>query len=270
MRYESLVAAREALIDDWILGCELAKIGESVSAEDVAKQVAAMNEKHKPPFNWKMICQFKSTTPALETAVFRRIIAWKKLTGFGSKPEDLLAFAKEREMHYRGEHRNVRQVVFRTVDALTGAPLEQSAQNQAAADAKEAYEALKGGGDFAELARTRSEDAATANSGGVVLQPLKRYGGPAEDQALADAVYALTAESPVSKPVKGSKGWYVFKLDKVNPPNPKINFESFSQPQFADWISTDYERAKLAEYLAALRKQYEVKPGSDTTLTSGW
>jgi hypothetical protein len=270
VRYEHLVAAREALIDDWLLGCELAKIGESVSAADVAKQVAAMNEKYKPPFAWKMICQFKGTTPELEIGMFRRLMAWKKLTGFAPKAEDIQAFAKEREMHYRGEYRNVRQVVFRTVDPLTGGALEQGMQNQAAAQAKEAYEALKGGADFAEFARDKSEDTATAASGGVVNQPFKRYGGLAEDQGLADAVWALTPENPVSKPVKGAKGWYVFKLEKVNPPNARLSFENLSEPNFVDWISSDYERAKLAEYLANLRNKADIKPGSDVTLTTGW
>ena len=91
-----------------------------------------------------------------------------------------------------------------------------------------------------------------------------------DDQPLADAVFALSAENPLSKPVKGAKGWYVFKLERVNPPGRDIRLEHFAESRYSEWITGDYERLRLAEYLGTLRKNAGVKPGSDTSLTSGW
>ena len=39
-----------------------------------------MQEKYKPPFDWRMICQFKQTTPDQEKERWRRIQAWKRVT----------------------------------------------------------------------------------------------------------------------------------------------------------------------------------------------
>ena len=205
-----------------------------------------MREKYKPPFDWKMILQMKGTTVAKETGLFRRLSAWRKVTAFAAKPEDLKAFAKDREGYYRGEYRTARHILFRTADSLTGAPLDPASQTQAETEAKEAYEALKKGADFDELARTKSEDAATAQRGGAPQQPYKQFDATL-DPAMRDAVFALTAESPLSKPVRGSKGWYVFKLDKANPPSAKLTLDN---PSLVGWIRDDYERAKLGEYLA--------------------
>jgi hypothetical protein len=266
MRQDELVLVRESLIDDWLLGRELVAIGDRVDPARIAKTVAAMKEKYRPPFDWKMICQFKGTTVAREIATFRRLDAWRKLTAFAAKPEDLQAFAKDREGYYRGENRMARHILFRTADGMTGAPLDGAVQAQAESDAKEAYEALKKGADFDELARAKSEDGASAQRGGAPQQAYKQFDANLEP-AMRDAIFALNADAPLSKPVKGAKGWYVFKLDKVNPPAAKLKLDD---PKVAEWIMDDYDRVKLAEYVAALRKKSAIKPGSETVLTTGW
>lgn len=61
---------------------------------------------------------------------------------------------------------------------------------------------------FAELARTQSEDAATAKNGGVV-----GWVAPYEyDEAQDEAIFGLAAVNDVSDPVQTANGWYIYKL----------------------------------------------------------
>ena len=61
---------------------------------------------------------------------------------------------------------------------------------------------------FDELARTMSEDAATAKNGGVVgwVAPYQY------DEAQDEAIFGLSGVNEISDPVQTANGWYIYKL----------------------------------------------------------
>ena len=89
---------------------------------------------------------------------------------------------------------------------------------KAIADAKtraEATEAkLKGGADFAAIAKTDSGDPGSATQGGL-LPAIRRNGQMVPE--FEQAAFALKAVGDVSPPVKTQYGWHILKLDSITP-----------------------------------------------------
>ncbi|MDF1696602.1 MAG: peptidylprolyl isomerase [Saprospiraceae bacterium] len=77
------------------------------------------------------------------------------------------------------------------------------------------YLALQGGNDFAQLAKTYSEDKTTKDKGGV----LPAFGIAVYDSKFEDAAFALTEEGQVSRPIRTSVGYHIIK--KIGNPAPK-------------------------------------------------
>jgi hypothetical protein len=96
----SLREATEDVIDAEIVSRQLAKAGKGVTEEEVETWALGMQAKYTPPFDWRMICQYKQTTPDQERERWRRIQAWKRITGTDTTPEVLKAFIAENEDHF--------------------------------------------------------------------------------------------------------------------------------------------------------------------------
>jgi beta-lactamase regulating signal transducer with metallopeptidase domain len=266
VRPRALADLREVLIDDYLVGRELAARKQAVTPAEARDYVAAMNQKYKPPFDWRMICQFKGLSPALEVRTFCRLAGWKRLTGFVPDDEETRAFLAARSQYFSGAFRNVSQIVVRTVDPVTEKPLPEPKLAEAEAKIREMRRLVEEGFDFGTLAETRSEDPVTARGGGVVQTPVKQYGAQ-WDRESVEAIWALAKPGDVSPPVRRADGWSLFKLDKITAGK---QTPDLATPAYRDWIQDELERDRLAAYVAALRAKASIRLGGDSALSGGW
>ena len=75
---------------------------------------------------------------------------------------------------------------------------------------KQLYERIKGGEDFAKLAKEFSKDSASAQEGGDLNWSTRE----AMDKALGDKLFAMS-EGELSEPVKTQFGYHVLRLDGI-------------------------------------------------------
>ncbi|MGI6357036.1 MAG: peptidyl-prolyl cis-trans isomerase [Lentisphaeria bacterium] len=87
--------------------------------------------------------------------------------------------------------------------------------------AKSAIASITGGTEFADLAKSISQDAATAEKSGEIAGWLTSDQGPEEHRALARAVLARQplpeAGALIPEPVQSGKAWHVVKVLEVRP-----------------------------------------------------
>lgn len=83
-------------------------------------------------------------------------------------------------------------------------------------EAREVIEAARSGGDFAELARTRSLDTQTKSDGGALRRPVTDgrdfVPGIGQDAAAYAAIMAAARGSVLVEPYKSDAGWHVVKV----------------------------------------------------------
>jgi len=79
--------------------------------------------------------------------------------------------------------------------------------NEAKERMQKAYEALKAGGDFDQIARGLSDDKKSAAKGGY----LGTFGIGVHEQAFEEAAFNLTEDGSFSTPVQSSTGWHIIK-----------------------------------------------------------
>lgn len=118
-------------------------------------------------------------------------------------------------------------------------------------EAKEILKTLKGGADFATLAKQKSVDPSAANGGDL--------GWFSRGQLVPDferAVFAMK-KGQLSDIVKTQFGFHVVRLDDVNV-RPKMEFEKV-QAQIKDALVAERRRVLTNELLASLKKEYKIK-----------
>ena len=220
-----------------------------------------MQAKYTPPFDWRMICQYKQTTPDQERERWRRIQAWKRITGTEVTPEILKAFIAENEDHFAGSYRNVSHILIATRDRVTDMPATAEQEAAAKAKAEDIRQKLDEGLDFGWLAEHYSDDATTAKAKGVLNTPIKKLGGGL-DPAFAAAAWKLQA-GEISQPIKSKFGYHIIKCDKVTPGT--RGAKDFEEPSYREWIVDEYETIQMRAWLADLRAKakIEVKPNTD-------
>jgi hypothetical protein len=257
----SLREATEDVIDSEIVSRQLAKADKVVTEEEVETWALGMQAKYTPPFDWRMICQYKQTTPDQERERWRRIQAWKRVTGAEVTPEILKAFIAENEDHFAGSYRNVSHILIATRDRITDLPATAEQEAAAKAKADDIRQKLDEGLDFGWLAEHYSDDATTAKAKGVLNTPIKKLGSGL-DPSFAAAAWKLQA-GEISQPVKTKFGYHIIKCDKVTPGT--RGAKDFEEPSYREWIVDEYETIKMREWLADLRakSKIEVKPNSD-------
>ncbi len=102
---------------------------------------------------------------------------------------------------------------------------------------------IRGGADFAELAKTESEGATAPNGGKWELTTKNSYVVPAVD----DAIFKLPV-GQISNPIEGPKGWHIVRVDER---------QGGGNVSFVD--SQDEIRSKLREQKAAKESQNYVQ-----------
>ncbi|MBV8817181.1 MAG: peptidylprolyl isomerase, partial [Acidobacteriaceae bacterium] len=129
-------------------------------------------------------------------------------------------------------------------------PADGAKKSLTESEAKEKIEDLRkqiaGGADFAELARTNSDDKESASKGGD-FGVIKR--GSSYPDAIKNAVFALKP-GQVSEPIKQPNGYYLLRTESVsNQPYEQIRtqiYDLLKQQGFDVWMKD-------------LQKRYEVK-----------
>ena len=114
----------------------------------------------------------------------------------------------------------------------------ESARQKVAEIAEQAQD----GADFAELARTYSEDAGSADQGGDLgwIEPGFMV------QAFEDALYGLTLAKPLSDPVQTGFGWHIIRLVDIRP-SEGMSFEEAREILLQDYIAEQQDRQYLEQ-----------------------
>jgi peptidyl-prolyl cis-trans isomerase C len=128
------------------------------------------------------------------------------------------------------------------------ADASESVKKEKKAKAEEVLAKIKKGGDFSELAKQYSDDAATKNRGGVIGFFSKGSKEPAFEEAVAKL-----KKDEVSSPVLTSKGYDIIKLLETKAAETKSLEESRSR------ISSKLEQKKRNEAIEALLKGIKAK-----------
>ena len=122
--------------------------------------------------------------------------------------DDVAAYYDEHLDDFEVEERiEARHILFR-VDA----DADQAAVDAARSRAEDVYAQIEAGADFATLARTHSDEAATAVEGGY----LGTFGRGQMVQPFEEAAFALAA-GEVSAPVRSEFGFHIIKVERKEP-----------------------------------------------------
>ncbi len=123
--------------------------------------------------------------------------------------EELRTYYEEHAADYQApEQRRARHILIRVAPE---APEEEVAEARARAEAL--LEEIRGGADFAELARRHSQDPGSARQGG----DLGFFGPGVMDPAFERAVFALKEPGEVAGPVRTPFGFHLVQLVEVRP-----------------------------------------------------
>src|SRR5262249_32603768 len=117
-------------------------------------------------------------------------------------------------------------------------------------EAKDVLRRLKGGANFATLAKTLSKDAATKQAGGE-LGPVDRngmIGSLGRQPVIADSVFAAKQGS-YTGPIKTNLGWHVVQVEEIIPAT-AVSLED-AKPRIVPLLSRqmqeDYYHQQLAK-----------------------
>jgi PPIC-type PPIASE domain len=257
----SLKDATDDVVDSQLVNRMLASAKKEVTEEEVEAWAWSMQEKYKPPFDWRMICQFKQTTPDQEKERYRRIQAWKKASNFELKQEEIDKFIQENEDHFSGKHKNVSHILIQTRDKITDLPPTPEQDAAAKAKCEELRQKIEEGLDFAWVAEHYSDDVTTAKAKGVLNTPIKKLGFGLDPTFQAAAWKLELGE--ISPPVKSKFGWHLIKCDKVTPGTRGGN--DFKEANYREWIIDEYETIRMRNWLSEARSKaaIEVVPNKE-------
>jgi len=113
-------------------------------------------------------------------------------------------YDQDKSQYVQAETRNARHILI---------AVDEASQDAAkAAEAKALYDQIKGGADFAELAKKSSQDSASARNGGELGWASRETYAP----AFAEKLFSMQP-GDVSEPVKTEFGYHIIKLEGVRP-----------------------------------------------------
>ena len=119
-------------------------------------------------------------------------------------------------------------------------------EDKASADAVTAQ--LKGGADFAKLAKEKSKDSSNESGGDLGWFTLDTMVKP-----FAEAVTKLTPGKMTDEPVQTQFGWHVIKLEETRAPNPPA-FDEVKER-----VRGIVQRKRIQTYLEELRKNAKIE-----------
>lgn len=109
------------------------------------------------------------------------------------------------------------------------------------------------GEDFAEVARSLSEDpSAKRNGGRIGIVQKDRY-----DPAFAKAAYALKEPGEISMPVRSTFGWHIIKLESRQPSR-VIPYEE-ARPKILEAMKADFVKSARDSALAAAQNDRSIR-----------
>jgi peptidyl-prolyl cis-trans isomerase SurA len=126
-------------------------------------------------------------------------------------------------------------------------------QQQARVAIDSLYKLLRGGAEFAQLARENSDDTYTARDGGEYPWLDAQAGFPRE---WLDAAFALEKKGDYTRPFRTMYGWHILQLlDKRD----QSEVSEEARKQMKEQLSRDPERAAAArrQFLAQLKEEYK-------------
>ncbi|MCK6451690.1 MAG: peptidylprolyl isomerase [Alphaproteobacteria bacterium] len=110
------------------------------------------------------------------------------------------------------------------------------------AEAQGIIKQLKGGGDFAQLAKQKSKDPAAQNGG-----DLGFFGREDMVKEFADAAFAMKTGEVSAKPVRTQFGWHVIKVEDRRTANP-VSFDEAREDLY-----TQLSQQAVSQYVETLR-----------------
>ena len=265
VREGALSEAVSSIIQEKLVGSQLAAKNLEVTAQEVAEWVAAQEAKYPtPPMTWEMILQLKQTTRDREIQRFRRLRAYQKVhDDYVPTEEELDTFVAENKGYFKGETRVVSHILAKTADPITGTPLPEEEANSA----KERITNLRGkaleGADFAWLAENFSDDPSAAQNKGRIGQKLKAWGG-GFDPAFLTAVSKMNTVGEISEPVRSRFGWHLIKLEEHN--LPPVTDPDWHSPQYKDWIEDEYLTRLMTQWLEDLERKATIRRADSSVL----
>lgn len=160
--------------------------------------------------------------------------------------EDLKKYYDENTGQFsQPEQLEVRHILFFVDDGTKGLPAQHS-DEEARQMAADVIASLDEGGDFAGLARERSEDAGTKEDGGLYTAT--------ESSTVTEfykAAAALSEGEYTAEPVKTDYGYHVIKLEKVIPAGQKP-FEEVKETLAAQ-LTDQAKQEKFSQFMQEAR-----------------
>ncbi len=143
------------------------------------------------------------------------------------------------------EKLQVRHVLFFVDDGSKGYPARRT-DEEAKNLAEDVIAQIKEGGDFAEIAREKSEDSGTKADGG-----LYTFSKGEAVEEFSNAAHALSPGEYTLEPVKTDYGYHVIKMEKVIP----ATQESFEQVKelLQEMLTNQAKQAKFQEVMLDIK-----------------
>jgi peptidyl-prolyl cis-trans isomerase SurA len=108
------------------------------------------------------------------------------------------------------------------------------------------YKKLEQGGDFATIAKDHSDDASSAQKGGV----LPKFGTGRMIKPFEEVAFKLTEEGDFSKPFQSAYGWHILKLLKIYPVPSFADLHSRLEGKVKNSSRAGYVERSLAQKIA--------------------
>ena len=215
------------------------KKGHNVTEEEVQMALREFARQGEP---------IDDTDPEVLRSLKEQLIVWKVMerevrSGVLVSEDELKRYYEEHQNRFLlpAEYR-ISQILIR--------PREGERAEQTQQRALEVYETLKDGGDFAELARLRSDGAQAAQGGSLGLVTQGELEQPIED-AIADL-----EPGDISKPINTAIGYHIIRLDERTQPELRqyaqvkteiqnLIYQQKSDDQYHKWIDELKDKAYI-------------------------
>lgn len=241
------VGALDVFINEKILAALAKRDGVTVTDKDAAdwiearvKEASGMPELQElDPVELR-----KQYAPVAKTAcLVERLIKKRRLGEEGLK--------REYELRY-GEKRRARHILVRASEAKQK-DTDRAADEAAKKKIDALYEKIEKGADFAQLAKTESQDPGSAEHGGE-LPEFNRF---ELVPAFSEVAFKLK-EGEVSKPVRSDYGYHIIQVTKIIPPAKPL------EPKLLEEIKAEAEkrpvdREEHQRFLKEIRKGVKIE-----------
>jgi parvulin-like peptidyl-prolyl isomerase len=246
----------EDLIEKELLYQEAKRQNIRVNPQEIDAEMAKIRKRFPSEKEYAAALQKNGLTPDKVRSGVERFIAVNKLTAISVdskvtiQEKDLVDYYEaNRQRFILPEEREVR-IILVSVDPGGSDKDWEAGFKKADSISKK----IKSGQDFAELARTGSDDQSTRDRGGSLgFVPKDRM--PAKE--LDDAAFALEA-GQVSGPVKTIYGYFVLRVDGIKPSR-QLAFSELDKDRLREELRSQILEKRRRQWLEDLRAKAEIK-----------